>query len=262
MDKNLSTKIIIGLLVISLVALCGFGGYKMITSNSIKEEVVETESEQIDEVEKEAEEKLQNEKRLIEELSGYIPAGYHAFDSEVEGYVIGNVKTLIDIEDTAMIKMAIGQMKVSKEKYVIPESIGTREIYIDGDKVNMGDSVDVFRYSTVDIKKQITKMFGVEKAEKIVFPEYISYGHLSKEFNNMYYLVDGYYIETYGQLGNLSSYSKKMTDYKALDDIITIDYVITRSTAGEVEEQWNSSETFKIDEKGNYIWQSIEKKEK
>ena len=261
MNKENFSKIVIILLCVILVGMGVFGIYKTLNSVGTEEKQIVEDFEDDDVAEEESEKDQDVEVVDIATLVTYTPAGFHAFDLEVEGYVEGNVKDLNNISDSAMIKMAINQLEGITGDYLLPSSSDRSEYNFDGEVKYPGDTVYVTRYSLKDITKQIEIMFGKTKADNLTLPQEISYGDISNDYTASYYLIDNYYVKTQAQVGTLKTYSKQRLYYTISDGELIITYEITETGVDGYTNTWKTKETFKKDTNGNFIWQSIEKVE-
>ena len=270
MKDSLMIKIVVVMLGCILLGLDGFGIYYIVNQdNIIVEEENEIEDvEDADEEEIVVEEDKEEEKSIdfnkeVQELSKLFPAAFYVFDKDIDGYVEGNVKDLSNISNETMVKLVIYNDSREKVNEVIPTSFGEKKFGPE-EKV-VGDSIQTRIFTHDEIKKEIGTIFGSEKANNFIFPEFISFGHLSTNVLEIYYSIDNKYYEGYAAIGNQVTFSKDVLSHSFFSDkadsksgTLVISYKVVKNYADVVEEYY-VTETFKRDIDGNYTWINIKK---
>lgn len=277
MKDNLLIKIVVLLLICCLMGISGYGAYCVITGKeNIKEIDVEVDEdydkyddeydyEDEDEYDDEDDDKKFEDDDLdIDSLITLFPDAFYAFDSEVEGYVEGKTKNVNNISDEDLIKLVIYDDDRKTESVTIPASFGNRTFGSEEKKA--GDLIETRIFTHEEIKKKVSEIFGKERANKLVFPEFISYGDLSTKYTYIYYSIDDKYYEGYASVGNQVNFSKSYVSYsffsendKSKDGTLIITYLVTKNYLNGVVDEYHVSETYERDEKGNYTWIKIER---
>lgn len=276
MKDNLLIKIVVLLLICCLIGISGYGAYCVIIGKeNIKEIDVEVDGDydkyddeddyDDDDDDKKFEDDRDSDDDLdIDSLITLFPDAFYAFDSEVEGYVEGKTKNVNNISDEDLIKLVIYDDDRKTESVTIPASFGNRTFGSEEKKA--GDLIETRIFTHEEIKKKVSDIFGKERANKLVFPEFISYGDLSTKYTYIYYSIDDKYYEGYAAVGNQVNFSKSYVSYsffsendKSKDGTLIITYLVTKNYLNEVVDEYHVSETYERDEKGNYTWIKIER---
>ena len=275
MKDNLLIKIVVLLLVCCLIGISGYGAYCVITGKgNIKEIDVEVDGDydkyDDEDDDEDDDKKFENDRDSlgddldIDSLITLFPDAFYAFDSEVEGYVEGKTKNVNNISDEDLIKLVIYDDDRKTESVTIPASFGNRTFGSEEKKA--GDLIETRIFTHEEIKKKVSEIFGKERANKLVFPEFISYGDLSTKYTYIYYSIDDKYYEGYASVGNQVNFSKSYVSYsffsendKSKDGTLIITYLVTKNYLNGVVDEYRVSETYERDEKGNYTWIKIER---
>lgn len=283
MNDKLLIKVVVVLLICCLIGISGYGAYCMITGKeNIKEIDVEVDEDYedyddyddyddyVDEDDYDDDKKFEDDSDFsdddldIDSLITLFPGAFYAFDSGVEGYVKGKIKNVNNISDKDLIKLVIYDDNRKTESVTIPASFGGRTFGPEEKKT--GDLIETRIFTHEEIKKKISEIFGKERANKLVFPEFISYGNLSTKFTNIYYSIDDKYYEGYAAVGNQVNFSKEYVSYsffsetdESIEGTLIITYLVQKNYVNEVVDEYYVSETYKRDKYGNFTWISIER---